>query len=257
MKTSLLNSKKCSIANLVLAGALLAQSASVMASPVPVRDALKGQILAYSSSSFEPLLTRWSQEYGTQAVHPLLALVSDQKNADRTRYIALMGAAKLGGPSVAGLIAPHLKDSSWMIRSASLRALSALKNPQTASAVLPLLKDRALVVRVEAVDAVRTLRPKGSTKALVAALKDPNNYRLGKAQWLPQRALKALAVMGDRSVAPQLRFLLDHRSDPALQHQTLATLEALTGQRVNGSLPLSVRVLEWKKKLVAMATKRN
>ena len=80
-----------------------------------------------------------------------MQIASDPRNEDSNRYVALMSAAKLGGPSGAPFILSFLKDRSWMMRSGALRALTALENPKTAEAVLPLLRDPALVVRAEAV----------------------------------------------------------------------------------------------------------
>lgn len=223
-----------------------------LSAPTPgdaLRESLKQDIDSNTSASFAGLLRRWSDQYGAQAVPPLLSLVSDPHLPDRARYIALMGAARLGGRGTAPLIMPHLKDSSWMIRSGTLRALSALQDPTVAFQVLPLLKDPALVVRVEAVEAVRALRPSGASLALLQVLRSPQNYRLGKAQWVPLRALSALVAVGDASVAPQLRPLLEHRGDPDLQRATIATLQALTGKHLAESQPLPVQVESWMRQL--------
>jgi HEAT repeat protein len=158
-----------------------------------------------------------------------------------------MGAAKLGGPAIAPKIVPLLKDKVWLIRNAALRALSALKNPATAKAVLPLLKDPALVVRAEAVEAVKTLKPAGATQALLSVLQSQDNYRFGKAQWVPQRALAALVVLHDFSIVPYLRPLLDHQKDPELQRQTVFALQTLTGIDKDAQSPLPTQVETWKK----------
>ena len=143
-----------------------------------------------------------------------------------------------------------------MIRSGTLRALTALKNPATAQAVLPLLQDPALVVRLEAVAAVDKLRPVGATEALLKTLEHDANYHGGKAQWVPQKALIALSKLSSDTsgrriasaalLAPRLKPLLDHHGDPELQKQTLVTLESLTGRSLKKGAPLAVRVREWK-----------
>jgi hypothetical protein len=282
MKTSLPNLKKCltaesrfSIALLLAAGtaatigmatllscdsvfAQTVQSPSIpssnlssniigRASTPPSQAALVQDINANKEGDFEIVLQRWTQTYGTSATQPLLSIAKDRRNSDRQRYIALMGAAKLGGPVVAEKIVPLLKDKIWLIRSAALRALSALKNPKTASAVLPLLKDPALLVRSEACEAVKVLKPKGSAQALLSVLHSQDNYRFGKAQWVPQRALAALVVIHDLSVVPQLRPLLDHQKDPDLQRQTIFALQTLTGIDQNAHLSLTAQVDTWKK----------
>jgi HEAT repeat protein len=199
---------------------------------------LRAQIRGRSSGNFEKLLKDWEHRYGTQAVSPLLAIASDRTAPDSERYVALMGATKLGGRETAPVVTRYLNDRSWMIRAAALRALSALKHPGTAAAVLPLLKDRALVVRLEAVEAVRALRPLGAADALIETLEHSANYHDGKAQWVPQKALNALVDLGAKDVAPRLRPLLDHQKDPELQKEAIHALNALTGRTLNAK--------EWK-----------
>lgn len=256
MKTSLLNSRRCSTANLARAGAALlflcaiTAQASVPPAQTVLQNTLAKDIQQNSSASFEKLLSRWNHDHGAKAVEPLLAIAHDVKNTDRTRYIAVMGAAKLGGSGSAEKLVPFLRDKIWMIRTASLRALAALKNPKTSKAVLPLLKDPALVVRMEAVDTVRELKPAGASRALVQVLQSQENYRFGRAQWVPQRALQALVALQDPTVVPELTPLLDHRKDPDLQLKTIAALESLTGRKMgNPGLTLPEKIDRWKKAL--------
>ena len=210
---------------------------------LPSASTLKSQIHAQRLShsiSFESLLNQWERDYGVSAFEPLLNISSDRKNDDPDRYVAIMGAAKLGGVAAAPRLIPLLKDHSWMIRSGCLRALRALRNPGTANAVLPLLQDPALVVRLEAIDAIESLRPPGSTQALTYALSDESNYHGGKAQWVPQRALVALADFGAKDSIPQILKLLDHQNDPELQSRSIIALEKLTGTHAT--------IAEWKRR---------
>jgi HEAT repeat protein len=248
MKTSLLSSKKCLTAKAV--AILIALSGSAFAANsriAPSQTALVQDINANKDADFESVLEHWTTQYGTLAAQPLLSIAKDRRNSDRQRYIAIMGAAKLGGPAVAEKLVPLLKDKIWLIRSATLKALAALKDPATANAVLPLLKDPALVVRVEAIETVKILKPEGSAQALVSVLQSQENYRFGKAQWAPQRALSALVVLHDFSVVPYLRPLLDHQKDPELQRQTIFALQTLTGIDKDSKLALSTQVETWKK----------
>jgi|GEM_PF-13332 len=206
-----------------------------------------------TSVSFDTLLKKWSDEYGTPAVSPLLQLSSDQKIPDSQRYIALMGASKLGGSAITHLITPFLKDRSWMMRTGALRALSALQTSDINAAVLPLLHDSALVVRLEAIQAIEKLRPPGAEKALIDALKNPDNYHHQVAQWVPQRALKALQKLEARETIPALKPYLDHSHDPALQKAVLETLQSLSGKAVSVEFknrPIPEQVQEWKKSFI-------
>jgi HEAT repeat protein len=244
-----LSSKKCLIANGLFVVSVSVFAGTAFASTAPSTRTLRTEIQSDHSSSFEPLLEQWSDDYGPSAIKPLLAVAKDHTNSDRVRYIALMGAAKLGGLAGATQITPFLKDSSWMLRNGALRALSALDNPQTAAAVLPLLQDPALVVRLEAVEAVRKLKPHGAAQALVNTLRSQDNYHNGKSQWVPIRSLDALAELRDPSIIPALKPLLDHRHDPELQRQTISTLRALTGKNLALGLPLPKQITTWKKEL--------
>ncbi len=243
MKTLFLSLRGCLTASAVL---LLLSLACGAAEP-PSQASLVSDINADHAPLFLNLFAKWEKSYGVSTVRPLISIARDSRNSDRVRYIAIMGAAKLGGQASATFLTPLLKDRLWLVRSATLRALAALKNPKTAAAVLPLMKDPALAVRLEAVDAVRELRPPGASRALIVALQSQENYRYGKSQWIPEKSLQALAELHDASVVSELKPLLDHRKDPELQKQAMLTLEALTGKKVNEKLSLNQQIEEWKK----------
>jgi HEAT repeat protein len=246
MQTWSLNSKKCSTAK---GGALLAlclfsslASASVTG---PASDSVLRNIVQdihrRNSASFDGLLSIWEKHYGTRAVPALLQVAKDRSQLDPDRYVAIMGVAKIGGTESAPLLAPLLKDPSWMIRNGTLRALAALGNPATAQDVLPLLSDIALVVRLEAVHTIEKLRPTGAESALIAAVRNPENYHAGRAQWVPQHALtairhlqsqKILTSFESREAASKLTALLanppSYQKDSSLKPEIEATLRMLT-----------------------------
>jgi HEAT repeat protein len=224
-------------------------------SPVttPLLTTLKTDIASRKSVAFDALLKRWESLYGAKAVDPLLSIAGDSHAPDPDRYVALMGAARLGGFAAAPLFMPFLKDGSWMIRSAALRILTGLENPQTAYAVLPLLKDPALVVRLEAVAAVEKLNPVGAVPALVDTLANPANYHGGKALWVPSRAIDALVSLRASRAQIGLRPLLDRSTDPELLAKTVDALDTLSGQPPERELDLHDRVKRWKTTLGAVA----
>jgi HEAT repeat protein len=248
MTTSLLNSKKCSRVKTAAFLALFVSSLS-LAAEAPSARLLASEINSNRDNSFSPLLEDWGNSYGTTAVKPLLSIATSHNYTDRQRYIAIMGAAKLGGQAVANQVVALLKDGSWMIRSGALKAMAALKDKKTAPSALSLIKDPALVVRAQAIETTGALRPPGAAQALLQAIQNKDNYHGGKAQWIPQRALQALADLNDASVVPQLRPLLDHKNDPDLQRAAIATLEHLTGDIVDHDLSLNAQVASWKKNL--------
>jgi HEAT repeat protein len=254
MLTWSLNSKKCLKVSGGLGAALLICASAAFAAvqprkiPVttPLATSLRSDLASRTGTSFDGLLQRWERQYGARAVDPLLGIAGDPQLADADRYVALMGAARLGGYASAPLFVAYLKDSSWMIRSASLRILTALENPQTAQAVLPLLKDPALVVRLEAVTAVQKLRPVGVVSGLVDCLGDEANYHGGKALWVPLKSLEALAALRASEAMPKLKPLLEHITDPDLLAKTVDTLDSLAGQPPESEIALQDRVTRWK-----------
>jgi HEAT repeat protein len=236
---------------------LLAQTVSASTRPAgtTLQKLLLADLKARSSRSFDGILKQWEHQYGTNAVDPLLSIAVNKKHADADRYVALMGVARLGGRGVAPQLTGFLKDPSWMLRSGSLRALSALKDENTSTAVLPLLKDKALVVRLEAVQAAEKLRPSGTAQALAVAANDPANFHAGRAQWVPQRALAALVSMEAREAAPLLRPLLERNSDQDILQQTILALEVMTGKKLEPGKPLPNQVAAWKLELIRLAKK--
>ena len=72
------------------------------------RELLNQITSAPTNGTFEPLLKHWEKRYGSAAASPLLTLASSSESsgiADPQRYVALMGAARLGGKSTAQKIA--------------------------------------------------------------------------------------------------------------------------------------------------------
>ncbi|MGZ3697479.1 MAG: HEAT repeat domain-containing protein [Bdellovibrionota bacterium] len=241
MRISSLNSKKCSKAKPVFAALaglfLFSLSVHAAVSQIPFssgpQDQIRSEIRHRPKGSFDPLIGRWERRYGTQAVAPLLKIAGEKSQlADDDRYVALMGAAKIGGTQIAPLILPFLKDSSWMLRSAALSALSVLGNPRTAEAVVPLIRDPALVVRSAAVDAIIHLRPLGAVDALSRALDDPENYHGGKALWVPQKALAGLVSLHATSQISKLQGVLARSRDPEMKRQVAVCLRALKSTEI-------------------------
>jgi HEAT repeat protein len=207
---------------------------------------------ANHTNSFQNLLTHWEVVYGTDAYPALSQIAHNRTYQDTERYIAIMGMAKLGGTRNAPALTSFLGDPAWMVRNATLRALTALKNPDTASAVLPLLKDPALVTRMEALSAVEALKPVGFERACAATLVDPQNYHHGAAQWVPQKSLELLIHHQPRDAATrkqislQLISLAAHPIDPQLRPRTILALEKVSGHKVDTrmSLDQSLRVIK-------------
>ncbi|MCC7441725.1 MAG: HEAT repeat domain-containing protein [Bdellovibrionales bacterium] len=265
MKIFWQSSRKCSTPERA-AALLFAFAVSVAAVPAPALAStplgeIREDLADREGRDFTKLLVTWKRRYGTAAVPHLLKIARDRTAPDPDRYISTLAVARLGGGATAEWLAPLLKDGSWMVRMAALRALTVLREQRTAPLVLALLRDPALVVRREAAEAVAVLKPAGSAEALLESLKDHGNYRNGKAQWVPQRALDALTQVGaPRAMLPALAFLLDRHKDPDLQRATVRALDRLSGEpdRAPASTKdLAERVKRWKDQLTKPSAGRE
>lgn len=202
-----------------------------------VLSSIERDLYARKKINFESLLKDWEKRYGTRAVPALVAIASDKTAQDTNRYIAIMGSARLGGGEILKNVSPLLQDDSWMVRTAVLRVMNAMGDARLAETAIPLLKDKALVVRSEAIEVVEKHRPTGFEDALLSLLEDPTNYHKGVAQWVPERALLALAKLPPSPArGKRLESLLE---DPELiQDKRFKTLvNRAIGIQKNGHRP--------------------
>jgi hypothetical protein len=256
MPTSLPNSKKCSTRKtLVFALFSTILSASTLHASIPtapIESELRRDLKQLKGIEFSRLTSQWERKHGSKAALALIKIARDKNVSDSSRYIALLSAAKMGGTGVQPELKGFLKDSLWLMRVGAIRSLSVTSPLGSEKWLLPLLKDPALLVRTEAIAAIEHLKPIGASAALISALQDSSNYnREGRAQLVPAKALSALRVVGDASIAGELLPLLSHHRDPLLQDQTAKTLEALTGKKAAPKLARSQLATEWKRLLTA------
>ncbi len=199
-----------------------------------------------SGSSFENLIKKWSISPGVSAVPWLIKIASQSKYDDSHRYVALMGAAKLGGEVVLPSVIGFLQSPRWMLRSGALKILAFLKSEVYVKKVFPLLMDPALVVRLDALEVIHKIKPKESAEVLLQALRNKNNYRNGKAEWVPLKALDVLVEIDSTNHAPDIVFLLDYKKDQKLQEKTIWALERLTGKVLKPGASILEKVQAWK-----------
>ena len=255
MKTFSLNSKKCLTCSAIFAflGLLVIPFTFAAVPPRPSvdvsLDALKKDLETRHSRSFEQILLKWQNQYGDKVVPALMKIAKNKHESDANRFIAVMGVAKLGGPSVAQWVSSLLSESSWMVKNAALKALTALKEPSTYEKIAPLLKDKALVVRSEAVLAIQQLQVTSAIPLLMDGLKNTNNYVGGKALVVPYHILSALVELNaPLSVAPELLRLTKNTEDGHFHKTLLNTLDSLSGQKPQIEKPVAERLKAWKEK---------
>lgn len=213
---------KCALGTVAIATLLAACAAQ--GSELKPKDLLR-DMRGRSGANFSALLEKWENSHGSRAVAPLLTLARDKQLEDSDRYIALLAATRLGGTAATGQLYETLDDRSWMLRSAALRGLTLLKpeksTPLQDKALVGALQDKALVVRREAVHAISELKPRGSVAALLKAAAAAHNYVQGRAQWIPQSALAALANFNSTeeriAILEALGPLAKRAKDPKVQ----------------------------------------
>lgn len=205
-------------------------------------------------SNFQSLIDRWEGQYGSKATPALLQLAKDAKAKDTERFIALMAVTKISGAKEGPQITPFLRDKNWMVRSAALKSVEILNYQPASADALKLLKDPALVIRAQAAAAVETLNPPGAVPALLEAIYDgknyrPGDYKKGKADWVPQRALASLRRLKPKNVSHQLLPLLNESRDRKLRAHALFTIETLEGKKLKKGSPFKARALAWNQAL--------
>ena len=251
-------SKKCSILNSarvvaigLIAGLVLLGSTNSFA--IPIEQDLKKFSVSHNTE-FQPLIAQWEKKYGKKAIPDLLKVAKNKKAKDTDRFIAIMAITKISGTSGAHQIIPFIKDKNWMVRSAALKSIEILDYKPGSKHVLKLLKDPALVIRAQAVSTIETLKPEGSTEALLSAVYDPKNYRTGnykkgKADWVPQRALAVLRKLRPIGVSAKLLPLMNDAHDRKLRAHALYTIETLEGKSLKKGSAFAERSLAWNQAL--------
>lgn len=174
-------------------GFVLAQS---QAAPIPTPSRVAQEIQNWGEKDYNKLYDQWQK---VENISPVLEKLSlDRSRPETTRYIAMMGLAKIGGADVLKVCQKNAADKSWMLRSGTLQLLPALKktNPnKTTEIVEKLAFDRALVVRHEALRTLKVLElPIAKEKdLLVKILLDPQNYHEGTPLWIPDETLERIS----------------------------------------------------------------
>lgn len=214
-------------------------------------------------TDFSSLIEKWERVYG-EAVLPTLGRISKDPTAkDSDRYVAILAATKIQGPKSAADTMLLLGDKNWMVRSAALKSIEILGHSPAGPKVLEILaKDPALVIRLQAIETLLRLRPEGTAKALVAATLSGQNYRpanfkKGRADWVPQRALEALRTMApdlkstekSHTISLELLALLNGAKDGRIRAHALHTIETLEAKTLRKGRPFAERVIAWNKAL--------
>lgn len=258
--------KKCLILkSLGLTAALVLSAVSITAeAAIPAREKvsvesiIRGDLVSFRSekrTDFSALIQKWERVYGNASAPFLLKIAKDKAAKDSDRYVALLAHTKIRGPQNAEELTALLDDKNWMVRSAALKSIEVLGYAPAAPRVFKTLEnDPALVVRLQSIDTLKRLRPEGLADALVRAAMSsrnyrPANYRTGRADWVPQKALEALRELRSPGVAQKLLPLLNDSKDGRVRAHALHTIEVLEQKSLKKGRPFSERAVAWTKAL--------
>ncbi len=259
--------KKClslSFAFAGLTGLVVSARAAIPSAPMTgkttVESNIRGDLAIFhreKKSDFQSLVDKWDRVYGSASAPTLLKIARDSKAPNSERYVAVMAHTRIRGPHDATELLALLDDRDWMVRSAALKSIEILGyGPATPKVFEKLAGDPALVIRLQAIETLVRLRPMGLADALLAAAMDgknyrPANFRKGRADWVPQRALAALREIHPVGYARRLLPLLNETKDGRIRAHALHTIEVLEAKSLKQGRPFAERAAAWTSTLTA------
>lgn len=251
-------SKRCLTPSLALALAFFVSSAfaAIPASnpKVSMESILRGDLASFRKekrTDFQELVKKWERVYGATTAPHLLKIARDKSANDSERYVAILAHTKIQGPKNAEELVKLLDDSNWMVRSAALKSIEILGyTPATPKVLAKLERDPALVIRMQSIDTLVRLRPEGLADALLHAAMDsrnyrPANFRTGRADWVPQKALEALRELKPKGYAQKLLPLMNESKDGRIRAHALHTIEVLENRSLKKDRPFKERAVAW------------
>ena len=169
-----------------------------------------------SKSKLEQILKRaqtkekYDQEFkeilalGDQTIPELIKHFKNPSNKWQSRWICAQVLGKMGGDESQEALMRGLKDKLFLIRLASVKALTPLQGKGIASALEKMLSDKAMVVRSEAALAIAQRGSTSSVEALTRELFESRNFHRGKSLWVREDILKALGNLKSRTAIPAI-----------------------------------------------------
>ncbi len=204
------------------------------AAPTPTSQVLAQEIQSAGKNPGSPerLIQTWKTRYGTQAVPALVELSRNTAQEDQSRFLALIGIARLGGLASEPWITSQLKDRSWMVRIGALRSLSIIRSKKAETLGWDLIqKDPSDLVRVEALRLAMNSSGPQADRALRFALLDSKNYRKGYPLTLPQAGLEIVQQLRLSLAIPHLKEIQKLKSaNPKWKAEVQKTLAILSSQ---------------------------
>jgi serine/threonine-protein kinase len=155
-----------------------------------------------------------------KAVYHLLDLLQDESEYVRRGAVEVLN--QVGNTGAIKDLLGALRDRDWWVRVRAADALGTIGGPKVVEAVLALVKDKDEFIRRCAVEILIASKVRASGESvlssLLEALGDPD-------WWVRERAIDALASLGDRrAVPPLLRVMEQDVKAAPVAIRALATL---------------------------------
>jgi serine/threonine-protein kinase len=139
-----------------------------------------------------------------RAVHYLLDILQDESEYVRRAAVEVLN--QVGTTSAIKVLLGALRDRDWWVRVRAADALGTIGGPKVIDAVLSLVKDRDTFIRRCAIEILNTTRTQiqddRAFSHLVESLNDDD-------WWVRERAIDALAGLGDTRAVPRLLEMIE------------------------------------------------
>jgi serine/threonine-protein kinase len=145
-----------------------------------------------------------------RAVRHLLDILQDESEYVRRAAVEVLN--RIGNTDAVKDLLGALRDRDWWVRVRAADALGTIGGPKVIEAVLALVNDKDEFIRRCAIEILNATRPRAGDErafaSLVTALDDPD-------WWVRERAIDALAGLGDTRVVPELLRVMDRDAQAA------------------------------------------
>jgi serine/threonine-protein kinase len=135
-----------------------------------------------------------------ETVRHLIEILKDESEYARRAAVEVLN--EVGDTNSVKHLLEAIKDSDWWVRSRAADALGKIGGPRVVDAVLELVRDPDEDVRRTAIEILNLTKDPRAVEYLLQATRD-------RDWWVSERAVDALAEIGNRSVLPRLIEMLE------------------------------------------------
>lgn len=187
---------------------------------------------------------------GGRSVTVLTEVMKNDKYPDKNRWMATFLLAQLMGDKSAPYISRYTQHPNWLLRMASIKALTALKQKDQGPLFAKALKDDALLVRIQALESIKTLGLSEYAPHVWATLYDKRNYYETKVGNKRTNIIKmAVSTVGDlkfeKARPALLKMVANKKYDDIFPEMDQALIK-ITGKK-SPEGDLTAKRLFWKK----------